>query len=202
VQRPALKKGTPAPAAQAATVAAKRPAPGQVPAKQQPPVKKGPSAAQFFDGDDDEEEEDEEGDDEEEDDEEEEEPLVRQSHKQQAAMPAKAKTPVNKATTPGPGSVAGKTPVAKTPAAAKTPASAGKSPGTTPGAGPGALKPANAAEYEGDLVSVLRKQGRTGMSALGGAVAKPADVQKLAAFLKSKPDKFRIVGDQVELVGK
>ena len=64
------------------------------------------------------------------------------------------------------------------------------------------MKPVNAAEFERDLVSVLRKQGRTGMSALGGAVARPADVPKLAAFLKSKPDKFRIVGDQVELVGK
>jgi len=107
-------------------------------------------------------------------------------------------------------------------AAAKTPskpasAAAGKTPANTPAKTPSAAaKPAATPEsvsalpaaYEASLVAFLREHGRTGMSALGGSVKRPAGeggatlggVPKLGAFVKGRPTVFRVTGDQVELV--
>ena len=45
----------------------------------------------------------------------------------------------------------------------------------------------------------LQQHGRTSMSALGGKIKKPASIAKLGAWMKERPDKFKIVGDSVEL---
>jgi hypothetical protein len=121
----------------------------------------------------------------------------------QAKAPAAAATPAKTPAAAKAPAGAAKTPAA-TPAGLKTPAGA-KTPGgskapVTPAADKGVATPGSAVEFEAQLVAFLRDNGRTGLSALGGKVKKPASVPKLMTYLKERPAVFRVTGDQIELV--
>eukprot|EP00915_Cephaloidophora_sp_WS-2016_P002843 GHVH01003856.1.p1 GENE.GHVH01003856.1~~GHVH01003856.1.p1 ORF type:complete len:456 (+),score=124.97 GHVH01003856.1:98-1465(+) len=55
-------------------------------------------------------------------------------------------------------------------------------------------------QFEGELTKFLSSNGRTPLPILGAKIKKPAGVKgKLGIFIKSRPDKFIVKGDQVEL---
>ena len=54
-------------------------------------------------------------------------------------------------------------------------------------------------QYEKDLTALLKKNKKMSMAAVGGQVKKPAAVPRLKNFVLERPDKFKLVGDQLEL---